>query len=86
MLFGKHLDEDDEDDEDDDDEIEDDVDDDLVQNTFRPLKVSQAVHFDWTGGRKGCFTLLTFLLSNITCFCLFCYIAVCFVFETSMRQ
>ena len=51
MLFGKHLDEDDEDDEDDDDEIEDDVDDDLVQNTFRPLKVSRAVHFDWTGGR-----------------------------------
>ena len=48
MLFGKHL---DEDDEDDDDEIEDDVDDDLVQNTFRPLlQVSQAVHFDWTDG------------------------------------
>ena len=51
MLSGKQLDEDDEDDEDDDDEIEDDVDDDLVQNTFRPLQVSQAVHFDWTDGK-----------------------------------
>ena len=51
MLFGKHLDDADEDDEDDDDEIEDDVDDDLVQNTFRPLQVSRAVQFDWTGGR-----------------------------------
>ena len=48
MLFGNHLDDADKDDE---DEIEDDVDDDLVQNTFRPLKVSRAVHFDWTGGR-----------------------------------
>ena len=51
MLFGKHLYDADEDDEDDEDEIEDDVDDDLVQNTFRPLKVSRAVHFDWTDGR-----------------------------------
>ena len=46
-----HPDDADEDDEDDDDEIEDDVDDDLVQKTFRPLKVSRAVYFDWTDGR-----------------------------------
>ena len=50
MLFGKYLDDADEDD-DDEDGIEDDVDDDLVQNTFRPLQVSQAVHFDWTDGK-----------------------------------
>ena len=52
MLFGIHLDKDDEDD-------DDDVDDDLVQNIFRPLQVSQAVHFDWTDGNKGCLPLLT---------------------------
>ena len=46
----EEVDENDEDD-DGDDEVEYDVNDDLAQNTFRPLQVSRAVHFDWTGGR-----------------------------------